>query len=41
MQLARDLGIPDDVTPAIESIRGRWYQKMSPRTRHALLQFRL
>lgn len=41
MQLAPDLGIPDDVKPAIESIRGRWYQKMSPRTRHSLLQFRL
>jgi Uma2 family endonuclease len=41
MQLAPDLGIPDDVKPAIESIRGRWYQKMSPRTRHSFLQFRM
>jgi Uma2 family endonuclease len=41
MQLAPDLGIPDDVKPAIESIRGRWYQKMSPRTRHSLLQARM
>jgi len=41
MQLAPDLGIPDDVKPAIESIRGRWYQKMSPRTRHSLLQGRM
>jgi len=41
MQLAPDLGIPDDVKPAIEAIRGRWYQKMSPRTRHSLLQLRI
>ena len=41
MQRAPDLGIPDDVKPAIESIRGRWYQKMSPRTRHSLLQCRM
>lgn len=35
-----DLGIPE-VKPAIESIRGRWAQKMSPRRRHAILQGRL
>ena len=40
MQDAPDLGIPE-VKPAIESIRGRWYQKMSPRRRHGLLQGRL
>jgi len=40
MQLAPDLGIPE-VKPAIESIRGRWFQKLSPRTRHAILQGRL
>ena len=40
MQLAPELGIPE-VKPAIESVRGQWYQKMSPRTRHSLLQIRL
>jgi Uma2 family endonuclease len=40
MQLAPELGIPE-VKPAIESVRGHWYQKMSPRTRHSLLQGRL
>lgn len=40
MQDAPDLGIPE-VKPAIESIRGRWYQKVSPQRRHALLQGRL
>jgi len=40
MREAPDLGIPE-VKPAIESIRGRWERKMSPRRRHALLQGRL
>jgi Uma2 family endonuclease len=40
MQLAPELGIPE-VKPAIESVRGRWYQKLSPRTRHSLLQGRM
>ncbi len=40
MQEAPDLGIPQ-VKPAIESIRGRWEQKVSPRRRHALVQGRL
>jgi Uma2 family endonuclease len=40
MQLAPDLGIPE-VKPAIESVRGHWFQKMSPRTRHSFLQLRL
>ena len=40
MQLAPELGIPE-IKPAIESVRGHWYQKMSPRTRHSLLQGRL
>jgi len=40
MQLAPELGTPE-VKPAIESVRGRWYQKMSPRTRHSLLQSRM
>ncbi|MBV8155090.1 MAG: Uma2 family endonuclease [Candidatus Eremiobacteraeota bacterium] len=40
VQEAPDLGIPE-VKPAIESIRGRWLQKMSPKTRHSLLQGRL
>jgi Uma2 family endonuclease len=35
-----DMGIPD-VKPAIESIRGRWERKMSPRRRHAILQARV
>lgn len=39
MQEAPDLGIPE-VKPAIESIRGAWEQKMSPRRRHAILQGR-
>lgn len=39
MQEAPELGIPE-VKPAIESIRGRWEQKMSPQRRHALLQAR-
>jgi Uma2 family endonuclease len=40
MQQAPELGIPE-VKPAIESIRGVWEQKMSPRRRHALLQGRM
>jgi Uma2 family endonuclease len=40
MQAAPDLGIPE-VKPAIESIRGRWARKVSPRTRHSILQYRL
>jgi Uma2 family endonuclease len=40
MQVAPELGIPE-VKPAIESLRGRWIQKMSPQTRHSLLQGRL
>jgi Uma2 family endonuclease len=40
MQTAPELGIPE-VKPAIESIRGRWVQKMSPQSRHAILQARL
>ena len=39
MQEAPELGIPE-VKPAIESIRGVWERKMSPRRRHALLQSR-
>lgn len=37
---APELGIPE-VKPAIESIRGRWVRKASPKTRHAILQGRL
>jgi Uma2 family endonuclease len=40
MQLAPELGIPE-VKPAIESIHGRWFQKMSPRRRHSLVQGRM
>ncbi|HTV73178.1 MAG TPA: Uma2 family endonuclease [Candidatus Acidoferrales bacterium] len=40
MQEAPDLGIPE-VKPAIESIRGVWEQKVSPKTAHSLLQGRL
>ena len=40
MQIAPELGIPE-VKPAIESVRGRWDQKMSPRRRHAILQARI
>ncbi|MGA8575668.1 MAG: Uma2 family endonuclease [Candidatus Cybelea sp.] len=40
MQVAPELGIPE-VKPAIEAVRGRWEQKMSPRRRHAILQARL
>ncbi|HTU70057.1 MAG TPA: Uma2 family endonuclease [Candidatus Baltobacteraceae bacterium] len=40
MQEAPELGIPE-VKPAIESIRGRWEQKMNPQRRHALLQWRI
>ena len=40
MQEAPELGIPE-IKPAIEMVRGRWEQKMSPRRRHAILQFRL
>jgi Uma2 family endonuclease len=39
MREAPELGIPE-VKPAIESIRGRWQQKMNPQRRHALLQAR-
>jgi hypothetical protein len=37
VQRAPDLGIPE-VKPAIESIRGHLVQKVSPKTRHSLLQ---
>ncbi len=40
LQVAPDLGIPE-VRPAIESIGGRWEQKVSPRRKHSLLQSRL
>ena len=40
VQEAPNLGIPE-VQPAIESIRGRWVRKVSPKTRHSLLQGRL
>ncbi len=40
MREAPDLGIPE-VKPAIESIRGAWKQKVSPKRRHALVQGRL
>jgi Uma2 family endonuclease len=39
MQEAPELGIPE-IKPAIESIRGAWEQKLSPRRRHAILQGR-
>lgn len=39
-QVAPELGIPE-VKPAIESIRGRWERKVSPKTRHSLLQGRM
>ncbi len=40
MQVAPELGIPE-VKPAIESVRGRWEQKISPQRRHAIVQARL
>lgn len=40
IQEAPDLGIPE-VKPAIESIRGVWKRKMSPKTAHSLLQGRM
>lgn len=40
MRVAPDLGIPE-TKPAIESIRGRWEPKVSPKRKHALLQARL
>ena len=40
VQEAPDLGIPE-VKPAIESIRGQWNQKVSPKRVHSLLQARL
>ncbi len=40
VQEAPDLGIPE-VKPAIESIRGRWYRKVSPKRVHSILQARL
>ncbi|MBC5803217.1 MAG: Uma2 family endonuclease, partial [Candidatus Eremiobacteraeota bacterium] len=39
MQIAPELGIPE-VKPAIESIRGRWIQKVSPQSRHSVVQLR-
>lgn len=39
LRVAPELGIPE-VKPAIEMVRGRWEQKMSPRRRHAILQSR-
>ncbi len=40
MQVAPELGIPE-IKPAIESIRGRWVQKVSPQSRHSVLQARV
>ncbi len=40
MQIAPELGIPE-VKPAIESIRGRWIQKVSPQSRHSVVQSRV
>jgi len=40
MQIAPELGIPE-IKPAIESIGGRWMQKVSPQSRHSVLQARL
>lgn len=40
MQITPELGIPE-VKPAIESIRGRWIQKVSPQSRHSIVQSRL
>ncbi len=40
MQIAPELGIPD-IKPAIESIGGRRIQKVSPRSRHSVVQLRL
>jgi Uma2 family endonuclease len=40
MREAPELGIPE-IKPAIESIRGRWAFKVSPRRRHSILQGRL
>ncbi|HET6276655.1 MAG TPA: Uma2 family endonuclease [Candidatus Cybelea sp.] len=40
MQIAPELGIPA-VKPAIELVRGRWEQKISPQRRHAIVQARL
>lgn len=40
MQIAPNLGIPE-VKPAIESIGGRRIQKVSPRSRHSVVQLRL
>jgi len=40
MQVAPELGIPE-IKPAIESIGGRWVQKVSPQSRHSILQARM
>jgi Uma2 family endonuclease len=40
MQVTSAFAIPE-VKPAIESVRGQWFRKMSPRTRHALVQGRM
>ena len=40
MDIAPLLDIPE-VKPAIEQIRGRWHQKVSPQRRHSLAQFRM
>jgi Uma2 family endonuclease len=37
----QELDFPDHVKPYVESIRGRWIPKVSPRKRHALVQLRL
>ncbi len=37
---APDFGIPE-VKPAIESICGLWVRKVSPKRRHAILQYRI
>src|SRR5579871_5643617 len=39
LQVAPELGIPE-IEPAIEMVRGRWEQKLSPRRRHAIVQAR-
>ncbi len=40
MQIAPELGIPE-IKPAIESIGGRWVQKVSPQSRHSVVQLAL
>ncbi len=40
MDIAPLIDIPE-IKPAIEQIRGVWHQKMSPKRRHSLAQFRM